>query len=158
MCYAYIVPSEAFDHLDDLLVRIHATRQGRSWRRRLFEGQNTITSASTLRALRAVERGDSAGVSVGDVAEYMAIEHSTASRLVGRLVELNLLAKTNSTEDQRRCVLALTDTGRKALGDVNDRRRQMVAEAVQNWPAGDMDVLLQLLDRLADDFERGTQR
>jgi DNA-binding MarR family transcriptional regulator len=149
--------SPALDHLDEVLARVHQARQRPAWRRRLFEGQTAVTSLSTLRALRAVERGDAsgAGASVGDVADYMVIEHSTASRLVGRLVESGLLAKTNSPLDQRRCVLNLTEVGRKALDDVTDRRRQMVADSVAGWSVRDVDTLLTLLDRLADDFERG---
>lgn len=155
MCYTYIM-TEVLDHLDDVLARVHSARQRPAWRRRLFEGQNAVTSVSVLRALRAVELGqDSPGVSVGDVADYMVVEHSTASRLVGRLVESGLLAKANSPQDQRRCMLHLTDVGRKALDAITNRRRQMVAEAVAGWSTNDVEALLGLLDRLADDFERG---
>lgn len=157
MCYTYIVPSERFDHLDDVLARIHSARQRPGWRRRLFEGSGDVTSVPVLRALRAVERCEQsgAGASVGDVADYMAIEHSTASRLVGRIVELGLLIKSSAPDDQRRCLLTLTQRGRQGLTDVTARRRQLVAEAVTEWPAGDLETLLALLDRLADDFERG---
>lgn len=157
MCYAYFMSTDDLDDLDDLLARIHVARQRPAWRRRLFEGQRVITSMSVLRALRAVEHREhaGAGASIGDVAEYMAVEHSTASRLVGRLVESGLLEKSSATEDQRRCVLILTDLGRRELDDVTDCRRQMVAETVTGWPVSDLETLLKLLDRLAGDFERG---
>jgi DNA-binding MarR family transcriptional regulator len=157
MCYTYIVPFESFDHLDDVLARIHAARLRPSWRRRLFEGAGAITSVSVLRALRAVERCEHSGAvaSVGVVADYMAIEHSTASRLIGRIVESGLLVKSSAPDDQRRCLLMLTERGRQGLTDITARRRQLVAEAVTEWPAGDLETLLALLDRLADDFERG---
>jgi DNA-binding MarR family transcriptional regulator len=103
-----------------------------------------------------VERGQRSevGASVGDVADYMAIEHSTASRLVGRIVEMGLLVKTNAPDDQRRCLLLLTERGQQGLTDITARRRELVAEAITDWPAGDLEILLGLLDRLADDFER----
>jgi DNA-binding MarR family transcriptional regulator len=159
MCYTYMVPSENFDHLDDVLARIHAARQRPSWRRRLFEGSGAITSVSVLRALRAVERCEQSGASasVGDVADYMAIEHSTASRLIGRIVELGLLIKSSAPDDQRRCLLVLTERGRQGLTEITARRRQLVAEAVIEWPADELETLLSLLDRLADDFERGAR-
>lgn len=159
MCYTYIVPTQPLDHLDDVLARIHAARQRPSWRRRLFEGSGAVTSVSVLRALRAVERGErnGAGASVSDVADYMAIEHSTASRLVGRIVESGLLVKSTAPDDQRRCLLVLTERGRQGLTDITARRQRLVGEAVTGWPPDELKTLLDLLDRLADDFERGPQ-
>ena len=80
------VPHSRYDHLDELLTRLHVARQRPSWRRRLLEG-DPVANVSTLRVLRAVENsGD--GASVSDVAEYMAVEHSTASRTVGALTAI----------------------------------------------------------------------
>ncbi len=107
--------------------------------------------------LRAVEQREKAGLSasVGEVAEYMAVEHSTASRTVANVVSAGLLTKTHDVEDQRRCVLTLTDAGRMALSDVTERRREMVAETVADWPESDVDKLVDLLEQLVTDFERG---
>ncbi|MBU8817804.1 MarR family winged helix-turn-helix transcriptional regulator [Mycolicibacterium goodii] len=146
-----------YNELDELLVRVHTVRQRPGWRRRLIDDTGTVPSLSTLRVLRAVEQKEKTGqgASIGEVAEYMAVEHSTASRSVGNVVAAGLLNKTLSPDDQRRCVLVLTDTGRKALSEVTERRRQMVAETVAEWPAEDVDTLVDLLERLVTDFERG---
>jgi DNA-binding MarR family transcriptional regulator len=146
-----------YNELDELLVRVHTVRQRPGWRRRLIDDTGTVPSLSTLRVLRAVEQKEKTGqgASIGEVAEYMAVEHSTASRSVGNVVAAGLLTKTLSPDDQRRCVLVLTDTGRKALSEVTERRRQMVAETVAEWPATDVDTLVDLLQRLVTDFERG---
>jgi DNA-binding MarR family transcriptional regulator len=138
-------------------VRVHTVRQRPGWRRRLIDDTGTVPSLSTLRVLRAVEQKEKTGqgASIGEVAEYMAVEHSTASRSVANVVAAGLLTKTLSPDDQRRCVLVLTDTGRKALSEVTERRRQMVAETVAEWPATDVDTLVDLLQRLVSDFERG---
>ncbi|MBU8809518.1 MarR family winged helix-turn-helix transcriptional regulator [Mycolicibacterium goodii] len=146
-----------YNELDELLVRVHTVRQRPGWRRRLIDDTGTVPSLSTLRVLRAVEQKEKTGqgASIGEVAEYMAVEHSTASRSVGNVVAAGLLTKTLSPDDQRRCVLVLTDTGRKALSEVTERRRQMVAETVAEWPAEDVDTLVDLLERLVTDFERG---
>jgi DNA-binding MarR family transcriptional regulator len=145
------VPLSRYDHLDELLTRLHIARQRPSWRRRLLRG-DPVSNVSTLRVLRAVEQsGD--GASVSDVAEYMAVEHSTASRTVGAVVAAGLLTKAYATDDQRRCVLVLTDVGRKALATVTDRRRELVAETIADWPDADIDTLVVLLERLTDRFE-----
>jgi DNA-binding MarR family transcriptional regulator len=156
MCYAYVVPQSRYDHLDELLTRIHVARQRPNWRRRLLGGASPVTNVSTLRVLRAVEQCQQlgAGASIRDVADYMAVEHSTASRTVAGVVAAGLLTKTSAADDQRRCVLVLTDVGRKALATVTDRRRELVAETIADWPDTDVDNLVTLLDRLADRFER----
>jgi len=156
MCYAYSVQQSRYDDLDDLLTRIHVARQRPSWRRRLLDGASPVTSVSTLRVLRAVERCQQAGggASIRDVAELMAVEHSTASRTVAAIVSSGLLTKTSATDDQRRRVLVLTDVGRKALAEVTERRHELVAATIADWPDDDVDTLVALLGRLAQRFER----
>jgi DNA-binding MarR family transcriptional regulator len=155
MCYAHIV--SRYSQLDELLVRIHFARQRPGWRRRLIDTSGGVPTLSTLRVLRAVEQREIAGqrASIGEVAEYLAVDHSTASRTVTNVVNAGLLTKNLAAEDQRRCVLALTDEGRKALADVTERRREMVAETVADWPEADVDQLVDLLQQLVIDFERG---
>ncbi|MGV0741080.1 MarR family winged helix-turn-helix transcriptional regulator [Mycolicibacterium sp. XJ870] len=151
MCYAYNVPR--YNELDELLVRIHAVWQRPGWRRGLIDASGAVPTLSTLRVLRAVEQRKAA--SIGEVAEHMAVEHSTASRTVAGAVNAGLLTKNLAADDQRRCVLVLTDKGRSALAEVTERRREMVAETVTDWPETDVDTLVDLLDRLVTDFERG---
>jgi DNA-binding MarR family transcriptional regulator len=151
------VPHSRYDHLDELLTRLHVARQRPNWRRRLLEGGKPVASVSTLRALRAVEQMGG-GASISDVAEYMAVEHSTASRTVAAVVAAGLLTKTSATDDQRKCVLVLTDVGRNALAAVTDRRRQLVAETIADWPEVDVDTLVTLLDRLTERFEKSAGR
>lgn len=155
MCYAYIVP--CYNDLDELLVRVHILRQRPGWRRRLIDASGSVPSLSTLRVLRAVEQREKAGLSasIGEVAEYMAVEHSTASRTVANVVSAGLLTKSMDPDDQRRCVLTLTEEGRQALAQVTERRQQMVAETVADWPEDEVDKLVDLLQQLVTDFERG---
>jgi DNA-binding MarR family transcriptional regulator len=153
------VPPSRYDHLDELLTRIHVLRQRPEWRRQLLHDVAAVTTVSTLRVLRAVEQCEKsgAGASIRDVADYMAVEHSTASRTVGAVVNAGLLSKTLAPDDQRRCVLVLTDAGRNALSAVTDCRREIVAGVVSDWPDTDVDSLVDLLDRLVVDFERGVR-
>ncbi len=144
MCYAYLVPQSRYDRLDELLTRIHVARQRPHWRHRV---------------LRAVEQcQQTGGASVRDVAEFMAVEHSTASRVVAAVVAEGLLTKSSAHDDQRRCALVLTDVGAKELAAVTDRRRDLVAATVADWPESDVDTLLSLLERLTERFERAATR
>ena len=149
------MPESRYERLDDLLTQIRHVRQRPAWRRRLLAVSST--TLSTLRALRAVEQADKsgAGASVRDVADYMAVEHSTASRTVAGVVAAGLLSKSSAPGDHRRCELALTDVGRKELEQVTARRHEMFTEAIAHWPHGDVDTLIQLLERLVTDLEKG---
>lgn len=157
MCYAYLVSPSRYDHLDELLTRIFTARQRPEWRRRVLDSTDSVRALSTLRVLRAVERRALSGraASISDVADELAVEHSTASRTVSTVVAAGLLTKSPAADDQRRSLLVLTDVGRKTLAQVTARRRDMVTAVVADWPDEQVDTLVTLLDRLADDFERG---
>lgn len=160
MCYAYIVAPSRYDQLEDLLTRIAVARQRPSWRRRVLDQAGPVTNASALRVLRAVEQSElhGGGASIRDVADFLAVEHSTASRSVGAVVAAGLVTKTFATDDQRRCALVLTDAGRQALATVTARRRDLVAEMIADWPAENVDTLVGLLDQLTERFEGTTAR
>ncbi|MGV0719685.1 MarR family winged helix-turn-helix transcriptional regulator [Mycolicibacterium elephantis] len=149
-----------YDQLDELLTRIAIARQRPSWRGRVLDGSAPVTNPSTLRTLRAVQECQQAGggASVRDVADFLAVEHSTASRAVTAGVAAGLLTKTFAADDQRRCALMLTDEGRKALATVAERRRDLVAEMVEDWPDTDVDTLVCLLGRLTERFEAAGAR
>ncbi|MGD9619244.1 MAG: MarR family winged helix-turn-helix transcriptional regulator [Mycolicibacterium sp.] len=149
------MPVSRYSQLDELLTRIHLARQRPSWRRRLLAGADPVMSVSTLRVLRAVVECQRAGdgASIRDVAEFLAVDHSTASRAVATVVAADMLKKTSSPEDQRRCVLVLTDVGKKALAVVTERRQDLIAEIIADWPDADVETLVALLDRLAERFE-----
>ncbi|MGV0791941.1 MarR family winged helix-turn-helix transcriptional regulator [Mycolicibacterium sp. XJ1819] len=151
----YIVVHSPYDQLDDLLTRIALVRQRSTWRRRVLDQDGPVTNISTLRVLRAVEQGGQSGggASIRDVADFMAVEHSTASRSVAGVVAADLVTKTFAADDQRRCTLVLTDAGRRALAEVAHRRRELLAEMIADWPEDKVDTLVSLLDGLAERFE-----
>ncbi len=139
-------------------MRIHTVRQRPGWRRRLIDASGSVPSLSTLRVLRAVEQREKAGqsASIGEVAgEHgrRALHRQPHRRQCRRRRAAD---QEQDVDDQRRWVLTLTDAGRRALADVTERRREMVAETVAEWPESDVDKLVDLLEQLVTDFERGT--
>lgn len=158
MCYAYLVPRSRYDQLDDLLTRLHVARQRPQWRRRVLGPDSPVAGVSTIRVLRAVEQFEEAGgASVRDVADFLAVEQSTASRLVAPAVAAGLLTKSSAADDQRRRTLVLTEVGRKELAEIAERRRELVAETVADLPDSDVDTLVELLGRITDRFERAAR-
>jgi DNA-binding MarR family transcriptional regulator len=149
------VTSSRYDQLEDLLTRIAVARQRPRWRRQVLDETGAVANASALRVLRAVEQCQQPedGASIRDVAEFLAVEHSTASRSVAAVVAAGLVTKTFADDDQRRCALVLTAAGREALASVMDRRRDLMADLIADWPEADVDTLVTLLDRLVERFE-----
>ena len=151
MSYTYIVPHEDLDELDELLARVRVAQHRPRWRHRLLSGSAYPLRLSELRILRAVERCPRGSIS--DVAEDLAIEHSTASRAVAEAVGAGLLVRSVSSEDRRRTSLQLTEKGQQILAATTERRREMVAEVVVDWMPSDIARLNELLRRFADDMD-----
>jgi len=67
---------------------------------------------------------------VGALAEDLGVNQSNASRLVDRLVALELVRKVRDPEDGRASVVALAPAGRRLLRVVNDYRLRELREVV----------------------------
>jgi hypothetical protein len=84
--------SDPLDRLDEVLGRIRRVLQRPGYRRRLLEGLSTPVELALLRLLRVVERAGDAPT-IGFVADRLAIDPSTASRVVERAVAAGLLER-----------------------------------------------------------------
>lgn len=142
------------DELDDALVGVRRVLQRPEYRRRLLTALDVPVEMSTLRVLRAVERSECCPVSIGDVAEVLTVDPSTASRLVDRCADQQLLARRPSEGDRRRSELELTPEGRMLLDRAKQARRDVLAEITEDWPEEHTGRLVELLQALLDGFER----
>ncbi len=162
------------DDLDDALVEVRRALQRPGYRHRLLDGLSVEVSLATLRLLRAVQRtttpattrattpasaavGDAGAPvgapSIGEVAEALAVDPSTASRLVDRAVAGGLLERRACADDRRRTRLHLSERGRRFLDEVTERRRDLLREITFTWSRGDVDDLVGLLRRLREGFD-----
>lgn len=133
--------------VDDALVRLRrlwsATPRGR--------GGATVETSSVL-VVEACARGAATGddVTVGDVARFADVAHSTASRLVDRAARGGLVDKTPSPRDARAITLVLTATGRELRARSVAVRTDWLAGVIQDWPGQDVRDLARLLHRFAE--------
>ena len=86
-------------------------------------------SMAQLKALFVIGRGDS--MTVGQVAEALEVGLPTASHLVEKLVQADLITRENDPADRRRTVLSLNETGRS----VTTRLREGGPEHMRRWLA-----------------------
>jgi DNA-binding MarR family transcriptional regulator len=145
--------SVVLDDLDEALVGIRRVQQRPGYRQRLLEGLPREVSLGGLRLLRVVQRA-SEPPTIGTVAEVLAIDPSTASRVVDRVVEDGLLERRACDRDRRRARLRVTEDGLELLAELTRRRRELLREITQDWEGDELDRLVGLLERLQDGFDR----
>ena len=88
------------------------------------------------------------GITVGTLAEKLAIHLSTASNLVRRLEELKLVTRNRSRKDQRVVQLALTAAGRRKLEQAPKPSMGLLQQALSETPPDELDSLGAELDKL----------
>ena len=137
--------------LDAALLEVRRVVNRPGYRRRLLGPLGTRVELSTVRVLHAVDQAELAP-SIGEVAATLAIDPSTASRLVDQRVTDGLLERSPDPEDRRRVVLHLTPAGTALLDELAGSRQEMLAEVTRGWSASDRRELERLLSRLIEGF------
>jgi DNA-binding MarR family transcriptional regulator len=93
---------------------------------------------------------------VSALAAELGLDVSTASRHVSRLEADGLLARTPDPSDQRAAKLALTPAGVERMDAHLRHRAQVLRAATKLWPEPDVATLIELINKLADDFTTAT--
>lgn len=137
--------------LDHALLEVRRLVNRPGYRRRLLGPLGRRIELSTVRVLHAVDQAPTPP-SIGDVATTLAIDPSTASRLVEQRVNEGLLVRSPDPHDRRRAVLTLTASGRALLEELATSRRHMLAEVTAGWSTTERADLETLLHRLIDGF------
>jgi MarR family transcriptional regulator, organic hydroperoxide resistance regulator len=70
------------------------------------------------------------GIGVSELAVKLAIHQSTCSQLVEKLVRAELMAKTRSSDDQRRVGLSVTARGKRTLAAAPGPAEGLLPEAI----------------------------
>lgn len=144
-------------HLDDLdgaLGEVRRFWQHAGLQRRFFAELGEVVELSTLRTLRAIETMPDGEVCVGDVAGALAVDASTASRLVDQTVHAGYVTRGTSQRDRRRIVLGLSTSGTELLSRAAEVRRTLLAEMTAGWSEDEIATLGDLLCRLRDGLDR----
>lgn len=144
--------TDTLDALDDALVSIRRVLLRPGYRRRILDGLSQRVELATLRLLRVVQRAEEPP-SIGSAATTLAIDPSTASRVVDRAVEDGYLEREPCADDRRRTRLQLTDAGVAVLDEVTARRRALLAEVTADWDGDQLAELVRLLAALQAGFD-----
>jgi len=85
-----------------------------------------------------------------DLAELLAVDPSTLSRQLARLVELGLVARVEDPDDGRAQQLTVLPAGEEILARFRGVWRAWLDDALHDWSAHDRDTLAELLPRFVD--------
>lgn len=140
--------SRTVETLDDVLLRLRRLWAGPPPALVLDEGDTGPVTFSSVLVVEACSRlpGE---VSVGDVAGFLGVEHSTASRFVDRAVRAGLLSRHVSASDARRVALALTARGIELRTRAHEFRTAWLARVLDTWSPDDVSAFATYLARFA---------
>lgn len=84
------------------------------------------------------------------LARRLAVNPSTAMRMVDRLASAGLVRRGTNPADRRETILTLTPEGRHIVDDITARRRQEIAEIVARMPPHHRIGLVSALQAFSD--------
>ncbi|TRW46692.1 MarR family winged helix-turn-helix transcriptional regulator [Georgenia yuyongxinii] len=118
----------------------------------VHDGDQVIESSTLL----IVEVLTAAGgpLSVRELADELAVAHSTASRLVNRAAAAGAVTRTTSHQDARRRAVDLTRPGRELAARARRHRQAHLAAILADWTPTEAADLARTLGRFADQTRR----
>ncbi|WP_329277726.1 MarR family winged helix-turn-helix transcriptional regulator [Streptomyces sp. NBC_01451] len=138
------------------MIRIRRRQSRRSLARPAMEGMAEPLDLNTLSVIDAVDEGASESerdVTVGFVADRLAIDPSRASRIVADAVRSGFVRRVASQEDGRRSCLALTRSGREAVSAAHRTRQDFYSRAFKDWDPDEQKHFARLLTKFVDSLE-----
>lgn len=107
-----------------------------------------ILTVPQFRLLVVLETGGPTNLS--RLAEQLAVNPSTAMRMVDRLVAAGMVERTPDPGDRRVVKLALTGTGARAVHEVTRRRQEEIARVVRAMPPTRRAAMIEALQSFAE--------
>ena len=96
----------------------------------------SVDEAITIPQFRLLVVLDTRGpVKLTALAEHLAVNPSTATRMVDRLVAAGLVSREANPASRRELVVALTESGSAVVREVTQRRRKEITRIVSRMPA-----------------------
>lgn len=143
------------------MIRIRRRQSRRSLARPVLKGMTEPVDLNTLAVVDAVDEGaaqDGRDVTVGFVADLLAIDPSRASRIVADAVRSGFVRRVASQEDGRRSCLELTGTGREAVAAAHSTRQSFYSVVLDGWDPEEQGEFARLLTKFVqclDEAGRG---
>ena len=102
---------------------------------------------SKLRALEVLAQHES--LRVGELADRVGVDDTTATRLVDRLEDLGLAERHSAEGDRRAILVGLTREGRELVDGVSAQRQQFFADVLGSLDPDERVQLVRLTEKAA---------
>lgn len=137
--------------IERAMVRIVRTMGRRDLGRQIERALGTRVDPSFLQAIGAVDEltGADEAPTIKDIARFLDVHHSRASRLVKDAIRSGFLMRLASQEDARKSPLALTQKGRDVADAIHATRAKHLAARVHDFSKSDRRIFARLLERFA---------
>lgn len=124
-----IQAAEALFRLGRLFSRVGVLSSGDGHTARAIE----LSRILIVQAVETVQTRTEQEVTIGIIAQQLAVEPSTSSRLVADTVKDGYIVRSASTTDSRRVQLDLTDTGRALAHDIRAYQLGIFRQVTSDW-------------------------
>lgn len=144
-----------------------AGRVGRAWRE-IRRGANTGDLRDVIFGVggSAIEPGQMDALDflvtvescrMGDLAEHLRIDPSTATRAVQRLIKDNLAERVSHNGDGRIVAIATTERGRRIHAEVQERRRAVLKNVMEAFTEDEREKLVEYLERFSSAVDKAVE-
>ncbi|WP_418961367.1 MarR family winged helix-turn-helix transcriptional regulator [Streptomyces tritici] len=155
------VDPAVLDAVESAMIRIRRRQSRRSLARPVVMGLDEPVDLNTLAVVDAVDEGAGEGgrdVTVGFVADRLAIDPSRASRIVAEAVRSGFVRRVASQEDGRRSCLELTDLGREAVSAAHRTRQGFYSLVLGDWDPEERRDFARLLTKFVHSLDDAGRR
>ncbi len=145
--------AEAVASIDAVMHKVRRSIQRRDFGRQLMAKLDPTLEVAHLDTISAIaHKGDEPAqeVTVGLIAERLAIDPSRASRVVADVVDRGLARRVASQLDARRICLELTGKGQRFVDAVRRNKVEILARSLGQWHERELVVFAALLDRFSN--------
>lgn len=142
------------------MIRIRRRQSRRSLARPVMKGLAEPVDLNTLAVIDAVDEGRGEGgldVTVGFVADRLAIDPSRASRIVADAVRSGFVRRVASQEDGRRSCLELAPMGEEAVAAAHRTRQAFYSELLEEWEPGERREFARLLTKFVHSLDEAAR-
>jgi DNA-binding MarR family transcriptional regulator len=94
------------------------------------------------------------GWRMGDLADALRVDPSTATRAIQRLEKFGLATRCSSTDDKRVVVVSATESGRKRHADAAARRQELIIHIMSTFDRDEFGELSMYLDRFVGSLDQ----
>lgn len=136
------------DRVDSALSRVLRALTREKVRQSRTTGIGRGLSATDMWLVAYLNDHDS--VRLSDLAAWQAVDKSTITMQVKRLVEAGLVERTPDPTDRRAVRVSLTDHGWEVLRVNREQARHFIAQLLGEWSPEDREHLAYFVNRLAD--------